>query len=212
MRPNEAAQFTRFLTQALSYWKADVSEFTLTVWMNACEPYTLEQVKKAMTAHATDADRGMFAPKVADIVRVLSGTHTDRALLAWGKTLEAMSSVGAYTDVVFDDPAIHATIEDLGGWTKICRLETKELIYLQHRFCESHKAYTGRGVFEYQRCLKGDRSPDHEYEKKGLPLPKPALVGDVQQALLVYRGGNLAGKTAITFGAATAALNLLERA
>ncbi|MGH8759725.1 MAG: DUF6475 domain-containing protein [Burkholderiales bacterium] len=212
MRPNEAAQFTRFLTQALSYWKADVSEFTLTVWMNACEPYTLEQVKKAMTAHATDAERGMFAPKVADIVRVLSGTHTDRALLAWGKTLEAMSSVGAYTDVVFDDPAIHATIEDLGGWTKICRLETKELSYLQHRFCESHKAYTGRGVFEYQRCLRGDRSPDHEYEKKGLPLPKPALVGDVQQALLVYRGGNLAGKTAITFGAATAALKLLERA
>ena len=49
----------------------------------------------------------------------LDGTVTDRAALAWGKVLEAMSSVGAYSDVVFDDPAIHAAIEDCGGWVKI---------------------------------------------------------------------------------------------
>jgi len=129
----------------------------------------------------------------------VSGTVTDRAALAWGKVLEAMGSVGAYSDVVFDDPAIHAAIEDCGGWVKICRSQTEELSYLQHRFCQSHKAYTGRGNFEYQRRLIGDRSPDHEFSTRGIPLPKPAIVGDIEKARLVYRGGNAGGKTAISF-------------
>ena len=166
--------------------------------MQACSPFSIEQVSKALTAHATDAERGQFAPKVADIVRILSGTATDRAALAWGKCLEAMSSVGAYTDVVFDDPAIHAVVEDLGGWPKLCRTEMKELGYVQHRFCESHRAYTGRGQFDYPRRLGGDRSPDSEYEKVGLKLPRPALIGNPDRAKLVYQNGG-AGKTSISF-------------
>ena len=212
MLANEKPAFIALVTEALAYWRQPVSEFTLQVWLNACRPYSMDQISKAMTAHATDPERGVYAPKVADIVRQLSGTHTDRAMLAWGKVHEAMGSVGAYTDVVFDDPAIHATVEDLGGWPKVCRHPLDELSYLQHRFCEGHKAYTGRGNFEYPRRLMGDRSPDHEYEKKGLPLPRPALVGDPIEAESVYRGGSLAGKTAITYQAATAATNLLAAA
>lgn len=199
MTPNDAQAFKELLTSALAYYRQDASPFVLSVFWQGCQPFTLEQVRKALTAHATDPERGQFAPKVADLVRILQGTHTDRAQLAWGKALEAMSSVGAYTDVVFDDPAIHACIEDLGGWPKVCRTEVKELSYLQHRFCESHKAYTGRGVFEYPRRLNGDRSPDSEYEKKGLALPRPALVGNPDVCREVYRGGQLHGKTGITY-------------
>jgi hypothetical protein len=199
MAPTDKSELFALVSDVLGYYRQPVSEFTLAVWWQACQPFTVEQVSKALTAHATDPERGQFAPKVADMVRILSGTHTDRALLAWGKAHEAMSTVGAYTDVVFDDPAIHAVIEDCGGWPKVCRTEISELGYLQKRFCDGHKAYTGRGAFDYPRRLMGDRSPDHEYEKKGLPLPKPAIVGDAARALTVYEGGNVAGKTAITF-------------
>jgi hypothetical protein len=199
MQPNDLPKLTRMVTDALAYYRQDVSEFTLHVWAQACQSFTIEQVSKALTAHVTDPDRGQFAPKVADIVRILSGTHTDRAALAWGKALGAMSSIGAYSDVVFDDPAIHAVIEDMGGWAKVCRADMKELSYLQTRFCTSHKAYTGRGTFEYPRRLNGDRSPDSEYTKKGLALPRPALVGDVDRAMLVYKGGNVSGRSAVTF-------------
>jgi hypothetical protein len=212
MQPNDKPALWSLVSDVLGYYRQPVSEFTMQVWWQACQSFTLEQVSKALTAHATDPERGQFPPKVADVVRILSGTHTDRAQLAWGKALEAMGTVGAYTDVVFDDPAIHAVVEDLGGWPKVCRTETKELSYLQHRFCEGHKAYTGRGQFEYPRRLMGDRSPDYEYEKKGLALPKPAIVGDVDRARAVYGGGNLAGKTAITYGAAMAATKRLEAA
>lgn len=199
MQPTEKNDFYKLVSDVLGYYRQPTSEFTLQVWWTACQKFSFEQISKALTAHATDAERGVYAPKVADMVRVLSGTTTDRALLAWGKTLEAMQSVGAYTDVVFDDPAIHAAIEDCGGWVKICRSQTEELSYLQHRFCGSHKAYTERGEFDYTRRLMGDRSPDHEYAKRGIPLPKPAVVGDVEKARAVYRGGRVGGKTAIAF-------------
>lgn len=196
MKPNDQERFAVLLQNVMAYYRQDVSDFVQDLWWDACSGFDYEQIAKAMNAHAKNADNGQFAPKVADIVRILSGTTTDRAALAWGKTLDAMSSVGAYTDVVFDDPAIHAAVTDCGGWPRMCRTDLDDLSYLQKRFCDAHKAYTGRGTFEYPKRLPGDRSADAEYEKKGLPLPKPAIVGDLEQARLVYRGGS-AG-TAIT--------------
>jgi hypothetical protein len=177
------------VTSALAYYRQDCTEFTLAVWWEGCKPYSLEQVSKALTGHATDPDRGQYAPKVADVVRILGGTSTDRAALAWGKVYDAMCSIGAYTDIVFDDPAIHAAVSDMGGWPKMCRSDMDELSYMQHRFCESYRAYSGRPGFEYPRVLGGDRSPDELYAKRGLPPPKPAVVGDVERARLVYKGG-----------------------
>jgi hypothetical protein len=206
MQPNDKPALVALVTDVLAYYRQPVSEFTLSVWWQAVQPYSLEQVRKAMTAHATNPDGGQFAPKVADLVRILDGTHTDRAMLAWGKVHEAMSAVGAYQDVVFDDPAIHAVVEDLGGWPKVCRTELKELGYLQKRFCDGHKAYTGRGTFPYPRRLMGDRSPDGEYERHRLPLPRPALVGDRERAALVYQGVSTAGKTAIEYSDPAAVL------
>lgn len=199
MKDEDFPEFARLLTDVMAYYRQDASKFTLSLFWNACEPFDIEQVSRALSAHAMDAERGVYAPKVADVVRVLAGTTTDRAALAWGKVLQAMSSVGAYSDVVFDDAAIHAAIEDCGGWVKICRSQTEELSYLQHRFFQSHKAYTGRGTFEYQRRLMGDRSPDLEYTSRGMKPPKPAIVGNIEQARLVYKGGEVGGKTQISY-------------
>jgi hypothetical protein len=199
MQPNDSRRFAALLSDVMAYYRQDVSEFTHALFWQACQGFDFEQVRQAFNRHAKDPEHGQYAPKVADLVRILQGTQTERAALAWGKALDAASRVGAYTDVVFDDPAIHACIEDLGGWPKFCRSEMKDLSYLQHRFCESHRAYTGRGEFAYPRCLPGDRSPDSDYVCKGLAPPRPALIGDVSKCREVYAGGVLSGKTAITF-------------
>ena len=193
----------------MAYYGKDTSDFMLSLWWDACENFSYEQVAKALNVHAKDAERGVFAPKVADIVRVLQGTSTDRAALAWGKVLGAMGSVGAYQDVVFDDAAIHAAIVDCGGWTKICRGEMAELSYLQHRFCQAHKAYTERGEFDYPKQLCGDRSPDSEYLKYGRPLPRPALVGDIEKAKRVLMEGGEGGPK-IAFNVSDDAIRLIE--
>jgi hypothetical protein len=205
MTEQEKPALLALVSDVLGFYRQDTSEFALSVWWQASQGFDLEQVRKALTQHAMDADRGQFAPKPADLVRQLAGTATDRAMLAWGKVLQAMSAVGAYTDVVFDDPAIHAAVIDLGGWPKICRGETKDLGYLQHRFCEAHRAYTGRGSFDYPRLLNGDRSPDAVFAKRGLKPPKPAVVGDRATARIVYKGGQAGVSVQISYAPRTVA-------
>lgn len=198
--------FALLITDALAFYQQDVSSFAMGVWWQACQRYTLQDVSRALTRHATHPDRGQFAPKPADLVRLLDGSITDRAAAAWGKALDAASRVGAYTDVVFDDPAIHAVIEDMGGWPKFCRGDLKDLSYLRHSFAQSYAAYAERGQFGYPRRLMGDRSPDDVYAKRGLPPPRPAVVGDVEKARAVARGGSAAGKTAIGFASVVEAI------
>ncbi|WP_312451756.1 DUF6475 domain-containing protein [Comamonas sp.] len=204
MNINEMDAFHTLLSDAMAYYSKDCSSFTLKVWWNACQNFSLEQVSKALERHATDAERGAFAPKVSDIIRALQGTSTDRAAIAWGKVYGAMSAVGAYSNVAFDDPAIHAVIEDLGGWPKICRTENTELSYVQHSFQESHRAYTERGHFEYSRFLPGAIDPDHEYTRRGLTPPGVKLIGDREKATAVLRNGIIGSKTKISTLAAEA--------
>lgn len=185
MHANDRAEFGALLTNVLAYYRQDASRFVLDLWWQACQGFDFEQVRKALTAHAMDPDHGQFAPKVADIVRVLGGTKTDRSQRAWGKALAAASDVGAYSDVAFDDHIIHAVITDMGGWSKFCRLEHKDLSYTQHRFCELYRAYAGTQP-DVPRALMGDRSPDAMYAKRGLTPPKPAFVGDKARAEQLY--------------------------
>lgn len=208
MTENDKPAFATLMTDALAFYGKDVSRFALDVWWQSCRPFEFDQVARALTRHAMDAERGQFAPKPADVVRQLAGTATDRAMLAWGKAIDAASRVGAYTDVVFDDPAIHAAIEDLGGWPKFCRGDVKDLSYLQHRFTQSYSAYGNKGDFDYPARLMGDRSPDDVYAKRGLPPPKPAVIGDVEKARAVARIGRRGGKTPIAF---TRIVEALER-
>ncbi len=174
MKPNEKAQFTALIADALGYWKQDVSEFALAVWWSGCQRFDFNQVSRALSEHATDPDKGQFAPKVADIVRILGGTKTDRSLREWGRVYEAMSRVGAYQDVDFGDGATHAAIRDMGGWPKMCRTELDQISYLQHRFCELYKVHDGQA--DGVPALMGDRSPDDMYVKKGIKPPKPVLI------------------------------------
>jgi hypothetical protein len=211
MQPADKKAFALLIAGVYAYHRQPCSDALILMYWRGCQRWTIEQVTQAIDRLTHDAEAGKYPPKIGDLTRTLEGTHTDRAAIAWGKVHEAMGSVGAYTDVVFDDPAIHAVIEDLGGWPKVCRSEAKELGYLQHRFCEAHRAYVGRGTFAYPRRLLGDRSPDSEWEKHGLALPRPALVGDPEKARAVYEAGNVAGKTSITFSAATGATQMLER-
>lgn len=205
MRDSDKPNFGALLRDVMAFYRQDVSPFALSVWWQACEGFDFQQVSKALTGHAMDPERGQFAPKPADVVRQLAGTATDRAMIAWGKVHDAMGRVGAYQDVVFDDAVIHAVVDDLGGWVKMCRSELSELSYLQHRFTESYRAYANRGqLSEYPRRLIGDRSPDELYAKRGLPPPKPAVIGDLVKAREVFRGGSLTGKTSIAYQALAA--------
>lgn len=196
MAPHEKPEFVELLTQALGFYGQAVSPFAMGVWWQACKGFELADVARALTAHAMDPDRGQFAPKPADLVRVLRGTSADRSLIAWGKVLDAMQRVGAYRTVVFDDSAIHAAVADMGGWPAICRGNADELQFTQRRFCDLHKAYSARPDAAYPARLLGEH--DLANRLAGHASAAPTLVGDPQRAQGVERLGCDGPKTAIT--------------
>ena len=173
------AEFLEMLQGVYEFYgrRSQLGDFAVQVWWMACQEFDLTQVSKAFSKHLMNAESGQYLPKPADIVKALQGTATDRATLAWSKVHEAVRLIGAYTDVIFDDPAIHAVIQDLGGWPKICATESKDIGYTMHRFCESYRAYCVGQDFTYQGKFIGIRSPDHDYARRGLPVPEPKLVG-----------------------------------
>jgi hypothetical protein len=187
MDRNEMPEFQALLTQAMAFHRQDVSPFALSVWWEACKGFSLEQVRKAVTAHAMDPERGQFVPKPADMVRLLQGTNTDRSLVAWGKVLQAIQRVGAYTSVTFDDPAINLAIVDMGGWVKVCRSDMDELPHVERRFCAAHKAYAARSDTPFPPKLVGE----HEQQNliAGRRVAPPVLIGDQKRCQLVLAQG-----------------------
>lgn len=165
--------FRSLLTDAMAFYRKDVSKFALGVWWEACKGFELEQVTKAITAHAMDPERGQFAPMPADIVKQLHGTRTDRSLVAWSQVYEAISRHGAYASVQFSDPATQLAIHDMGGWPKLCATETAELQFAQKRFCDMHRSYSARQDLEAPSVLLGihDRDP-----ARRAPV-RPVLIG-----------------------------------
>lgn len=196
MKQTDHEAFAALLGDAMAFYRQNVSNFAMGVWWQACEAFSLEQVTKALSAHAMDPERGQFPPKPADIVRVLQGTRTDRSLVAWGKVLDAMQRVGAYASVVFDEGVIHAVVEDLGGWPAICRGELKDLPHVERRFCESYRAYAARGDVAFPAMLPGAHQSDNAL--KGTPSAPPVLIGDPKRAKEALRVGLSAPKTQIT--------------
>lgn len=185
MQPADRKQFAELLTQALAFYRQDVTTFTLEVWWNACLAFDLEQVRKALTAHALDPDRGQFAPKPADLVRQLRGTHTDRALLAWGMVFEAMGSVGAYRSPDLGDPVAHAVIVDMGGWPAICRSDLDALPFTQKRFCDTYRTLSARGdVRSMPQRLIGESEAENAAAGFLPASTAPRLANPVAQALL----------------------------
>ena len=123
MSPEDRDKLLTVLAGVHDFYRQEMSDFAGEVWVNACAGHDVEQVSKALSAHLMDAERGQWMPKPADLVRQMAGTQSDRSRRAWGKVLEAAQRVGAYRSVAFDEPAIHAAVEDVGGWMSVCRTD-----------------------------------------------------------------------------------------
>lgn len=174
MQPTDRAAFKTLLTDVMAFYRRDLSTFALGVWWEACKSFSLEQVTKAITAHAMDPEHGRFPPMPADLVKQLQGTRTDRSLVAWSLVYEAIGRYGAYRSVEFADPATQLAVHDMGGWPRLCATETAELQFAQKRFCEMHRTYTTRGDLNPPAVLIGV----HDQDPRRLEKSKPVLIGN----------------------------------
>lgn len=189
MQPADQEQFYNVMTGVFELYGKKASPELLELYFGALTEYDLSDVVRALNRHAVDPDAGQFCPKPADVVRLIGGSKQTRALQAWSRVERAAREIGPYQSVVFDDPIIHAVLEDMGGWIDLCGISSeKDLEFRGHEFAKRYQGYALQGGAQrYQSHMTGLIEADCNTKK--LPAPKPMLIGDEGRALRVLRTG-----------------------
>lgn len=196
MTEQDKPNFAKLLTSVMAFYRQDMSEFALGVWWEGCKPFDFAAIRDAFNRHAVNPDNGQFAPKPADVVKLLQGSTADGAMVAWSKVDKAVRSVGTYQTVVFDDPIIHPVIQDMGGWIEFGRKEEKEWPFVAKEFQNRFRGYkTQGGVDEYPKSLVG--MAEAQNAQQGFAAQPPVLIGNPSKARLVLQNGS--DKAAIGF-------------
>lgn len=130
---------------------------------------------------------GQFFPKPADIIRFLEGSAQTRALQAWSLVERAIREIGAYQSLAFEDCLIHAVIEEMGGWIKLCTVSLKELPFVSLEFQRRYQGFVIKAPHRHPPYLCGIIEQDNA--KGGYPLLPPLWVGDPKKVQTVIATG-----------------------
>ena len=121
-----------------------------------------------------------------------------RIHIAKEKLKQAIKVFGAYQSVAFDDPNIHAVIDSLGGWVKVCMMKEEELekfitfefrkiykVYLRSSY-NINSRYTGLHDKENNNeslIVIGNKNQYLEWSKKNINFPD--LLGEDRKIKLI---------------------------
>ena len=109
----------------------EISPALSKIYWKILEPFTDQECEAAFNKIISSC---RFWPKPADFLEVLQVSESDRAMGAWLKVDKAMRELGNYQSIDFGDPAIHETIERMGGWDNLGMVENKDWIWKQKEF------------------------------------------------------------------------------
>jgi hypothetical protein len=188
MQVDEFQKFHDGIAGVMGFYGKSISRFALDVWWTALKSYELPAVIDAFNRHLANPDAGQFAPKPADIIRMLQGSTQDSALRAWAKVDRAVRSIGTYCDVVFDDALIHRVIQDMGGWIGLGTKTEAEWPFVAKEFENRYRGFRSRNEHPpYAPVLIGIATAHNE--PKGFASGKPVLIGNRELAQRVLREG-----------------------
>ena len=124
----------------------DMSKEKINIYYLALSNLTVEQLNSAFISMVRNRVYKNF-PQVAEIIQY--ATHTteneldDRIVLAKQMLKNTIVRYGSYGSVEFADKGIHAVIDALDGWQKMCSMSSDELEkFLTFEFAKIYKAYT----------------------------------------------------------------------
>ena len=124
----------------------DMTKEKANIYCLALSNLTAEQLDNAFISMVRNRVYKNF-PQVAEIIQY--ATHTteseldDRIVLAKQMLKNTIVRYGSYGSVEFTDKGIHAVIDALDGWQKVCMMSADELEkFLTFEFAKIYKAYT----------------------------------------------------------------------
>lgn len=184
MRDDEQTAFFEIwlATASLYPQSSQPSDEGVRLAFEALRGYEIAQVRQALSAHIRDPEHGMFMPKPGDVVRHISGTGSEQGQAAWAKLERAMRSVGQYETVAFDDPIIHVIVDEMGGWSPLCRTYEDELPFRRAEFVKRYTALQRSGVQQWPSRLVGVHETENAAHGFVAHIPEPVLIGDQRRA------------------------------
>lgn len=189
MQAEDFDAFATTLRNVHSFYGRELSDFALDVWWTALKSYDLAAIREAFGRHSVNPDTGQYAPKPADVVRMMEGSTQDSSIVAWSKVDRAVQTVGTYSTVAFDDALIHRVLADMGGWPQLGRKTVDEWPFVAKEFQTRYRGYKGRKETPaYPPKLIG--LFDQENAQRGHAQSKPVLIGDPQRAANVLWQGS----------------------
>lgn len=183
-------QIIDLVSNSLSIYNETLTEQSAGVWLASLMRFDIGEIKHAFNIYIQTSERGHFSPKPSDIVNTITGGNADVAKVAWSLVERSIRSISGDRTVVFQDPLIHKVVYDLGGWVKVCSIETeKDLSYLAHDFENRYRGYMNRGTIpKYPNRLVG--RAENSLREHGLDWRSQLdLVGGVDECLAVFKGG-----------------------
>lgn len=188
MQNDDLIKFTAMLIGIGELYGKTISELLTELYWQSLKCFDLQDVVLAIESHIHNPDCGQYFPKPADLVRFINGTGENKALQAWAKVEKAIVHIGAYQSIVFDDPLIHAVLEDMGGWIKLCATPTKEMYFRANEFQKRYMMFVNKPPERYPKYCCG--FIESVNAKNGYPLKPPLFVGDLKKAKQVMLNGS----------------------
>jgi len=150
-QPNDRQRKTLAVVALAELLRHELSEAGVKMFIESIEDIPADRIEQAAMQWT---QRSKFFPAPAEL-RELAGdgttTYTDRALMAWQAFDKAVCEVGYYRSPDFDDPLINATVRNLGGWMRMCKLEGDEFDkWLRKDFLSVYASLCRVGVGEEQ--------------------------------------------------------------
>ena len=168
---------SQFLNDMFEYYGKPPKSGALRIYRRALEGIQIEQLYNMFDKHIADPDSGQFIPKVADLVKVSSGTKSGNALAAWDKVYRAISEIGPYSTFTLDDPWAMRCIEEIGGFQRLCELTDDDLKFKANEFTKLYESHRAQGKpSDYPSKIKGIVELENKSEEDVL------LVGDKRWA------------------------------
>lgn len=187
MHSRDLEKFTILIAGIGELYGKNISDHLVDIYWQVLKQYQFEDVHNAFQSHIQNPDCGQFLPKPADIVRWIEGSGETKALLAWAKVERAVIQIGSYQSVVFDDPLIHAVLENMGGWVKLCSMKNDQMPFYANEFQKRYMGYVNKSPERHPKHLSG--ISECENSKNGFEVVPPILIGDSAKAKSVLESG-----------------------
>jgi hypothetical protein len=183
-------RFATLFTGLADYYKSEISRAVLGLYWEGLKHIDYAAVEKACWAHTQNPDTGMFMPRVADLLKMVSGRTDDQAKVAWAKVDRAVRSVpGVGASVAFDDPLIHRVLADMGGWASLGGKSEDEWPFVAKEFENRYRGFRMRGeIPAYPHRLIGSYESGNSSSGQRTS-PETYLIGNKEAAIATIQNG-----------------------